>query len=262
MNLYNIVAKLEENKKTEEEIVLELKKIMDSSKNKNIIYKINDCLFHKGYSYQFKPLEVAKLQFNNSDYYNIVSNATKSKQKTNELLSYISEVDDFRLTLNAMNFIKIKNLVALGLFDDTVYYIRDNLNDSLYEFYMKLFKVENNELSFFKWELEDWLKNIGLRWLECNYMQFRMDMEYLLFTILKNKNDYLKLNTIKVAFSICPREYLINGDKLYYNKNIHKSLISYLALIDKTEIKRMKDKYNNIIDKFDDTGYKLLYNML
>ena len=90
-------------------------------------------------------------------------------------------------------------------------------------------------------------------------------MEYLLFTISSNKkiaNGYIKANTIKVAFSICPREYLVVNDKEYYNQNIQKNLVSYLGLIDKNEIKRVKDMFGASIDQIDDTGYKLLFNIL
>ena len=44
-----------------------------------------------------------------------------------------------------------------------------------------------------------------------DYMQFRLANEYLLWTITKNDksaSSYLKVNSIKVALSICPREYL------------------------------------------------------
>ena len=98
-----------------------------------------------------------------------------------------------------------------------------------------------------------------------DYMQFRLANEYLLWTITKNDksaSSYLKVNSIKVALSICPREYLWFNGKEYYKKNMHKNLVKYLALIDKNEIKRIKEKYGYLEETDYDTGYKLLFNLV
>lgn len=63
-------------------------------------------------------------------------------------------------------------------------------------------------------------------------------------------------------------EHLIKSNKAtvdgkeYYNKNMHKNLVKYLALIDKNEIKRIKDKYGYLEEVDYDTGYKLLFNLI
>lgn len=45
-------------------------------------------------------------------------------------------------------------------------------------------------------------------------------------------------------------------------KKMHKNLVKYLSLIDKAEIKRIKDKYKTYSKNDSDTGYKLLFNMI
>ena len=52
------------------------------------------------------------------------------------------------------------------------------------------------------------------------------------------------------------------NDKIYFSEDIHKNLVKYLALIDKKESERIVNKYKDSIHLLDDTGYKLLFNML
>lgn len=91
-------------------------------------------------------------------------------------------------------------------------------------------------------------------------------MEYLLWSM--NKKDYtkklfIKQNTIRVAFSITPKEVYEAKEKVYYDENIVLHLISYLKLIDKSAIQAMKTKYESIIESIDvENGYKILFYTL
>lgn len=93
-------------------------------------------------------------------------------------------------------------------------------------------------------------------------------LSIFLFKFLKPLifKNCIKINVLilwKVAFSICPREYLTVNGKEYFSNNIKQSLVKYLALIDKKETKRIKAKYQNVISQIDnDNGYKFLFNML
>ena len=173
-------------------------------------------------------------------------------------------MNNWRLTLNSLHFIKLARLFELGILPDSNY-SKDRIGKyNLYDFYMSLFSEKHSNLEKLKEALEAWMEKIGLLWVRLDYMQFRMKMEYLLWTITQNdkvKDSYLKVNTIKVAFSICPREYFCYNDKVYYNESIHKNLVKYLAFIDRNEIARFKQMYQDSIDLLDDTGYKLLFNM-
>lgn len=263
---FDMITKWEEQNLTEEQIVNRFIQLIEKDKdNPEIYYDVNDALNWKGYSYNFEPLKEVREEFDGIEYADIVSNASKSKQKTYDLLTYLWKSNDWRLTLNSLHYIKVSKLIELDLIKGDNNYVKENKNLNLYDFYMGLFKEENSGYTLLKKRLEQWLETIGLSYVTLDYMQFRMYIEYLLSTISINKkipNGYIKANTIKVAFSICPREYLVVNYKEYYNQNIQKNLVSYLGLIDKKEIKRIKDMYNPLIDQLDDTGYKLLFNII
>lgn len=277
---YDLISKWEREHLTEKQIVDRFYKMITNSKSdteefdsnhlvnnfdSELIYSINDALHWKGYSYQFETPIIAKYEFDSEEYGDLVSNCSKSKQKTFELLKYLSEMNNWRLTLNSLHFIKLARLFELGILPDSND-LKDRIGKyNLYDFYMSLFSEKHSNQEKLKEALEAWMEKIGLLWVRLDYMQFRMKMEYLLWTITQNdkvKDSYLKVNTIKVGFSICPREYFCYNDKVYYNESIHKNLVKYLAFIDRNEIARFKQMYQDSIDLLDDTGYKLLFNML
>ena len=266
--LYDLVSSLEENHMTEEEIINEcLKLLYKEDESIELLYNINDVLKWKGYFYQFQVPEMPRKQYNSDEYGQIVSQCSKSKIKTTELIKYLQDCNDWRLTLNSLHFIKMSMIFELGilpkLLDEEL--LKKIYQYNLYDFYMSLFLEKHKESLVLKVALEKWFETIGLSFCRMKYMQFRLANEYLLWTITKNDkspSSYLKVNSIKVALSICPREYLCFNGKEYYNKNMHKNLVKYLALIDKNEIKRIKDTYGYLEDIDYDTGYKLLFNLI
>lgn len=263
----DLVTSWEEKNMTEEEIVDGcLKLLYREDATMELFYNINDVLNWKGYSYQFRVPDAPHKEFDSEEYGEIVSQCSKSKQKTLELIKYLHDCNEWRLTLNSLHFIKMSMLFELGIlpkFPDEAL-MKYMCQYNLYDFYMSLFEAKHEENPI-KIALEKWFETIGLSFCRMDYMQFRLANEYLLWTITKNdktSSSYLKVNSIKVALSICPREYLCFNGKEYYNKNMHKNLVKYLALIDKNEIKRIKDKYGYLEEVDYDTGYKLLFNLI
>ena len=98
-------------------------------------------------------------------------------------------------------------------------------------------------------------------------MEFRLDIEYLLYTIkfsYTSKDYYKKINTLKAALNITPVIiYEWDDNKVYYYKNIAKYFNDCFKYIDKDEIESIKKKYDSsFIEYVDNTGYKLLFMLL
>ena len=266
--IFDMISKWESESLTEEQIVNRLLTLINKdNENQELRYDINDALNWKGYSYQFELIQYEKKKYEPNEYFNLTQNITKSKSdKTKDFIVYLSEMQDSRLTLNSLHYIKLSKLAEVSNIDFSNQYFDKYKNDNLYNLYMSFFTEEGQKEKELKDIIEYILQNIGMPFITMEYMQFRMHVEYLLSTISNNKkisNGYVKANSIKVAFSICPREYLTVNGKEYFSNNIQQSLVKYLALIDKKEIKRIKTKYQDIINQIDnDNGYKLLFNML
>ena len=267
--LFDLITKWEQEKRTEIEIVGKFSEMLNEDYDDiDLFFDINDALYWKGYSYQFAIPKEKKEEWDEEEYAAIVKNTTKSKDLTKELCIYLHEMDDWRLTLASLHFIKLKHIISLGYIKNCSF-LATLKNENLYDLYMMCFSNIYDEAlgekEAIKLILEEFLNKIGMRYVNLNYMQFRMYMEYLLWTISKvdkAKESFKKINTIKVAFCITPREFYMWNDKIYFNEDIHKNLIKYLSLIDKNESKRIYDMYSPSINELDDTGYKLLFNML
>ena len=265
---FDMISKWETDSLTEEQIINRLLTLINKdNENQELRYDINDALNWKGYSYQFELIQYEKKQFDSNEYYDLTQNITKSKSdKTKDFIIYLNEMQDSRLTLNSLHFIKLSKLIEISNIDFSNPYFDNYKNDNLYNLYMSFYSEEGQKEQELKGVVEYILQNIGMPFITMEYMQFRMHIEYLLSTISNNSKmskGYLKANSIKVAFSICPREYLTINGKEYFSNNIQKSLVKYLALIDKKEIKRIKAMYQDKVNLIDyDNGYKLLFNML
>ena len=266
---FDLITKWEYEKRTEKEIVDKFSKLLsETTDDIDLYYDINDALHWKGYAYQFEVPKGVGYSWDADEYADMVSNVTKSKDKTNELCLYLRNMNNSILTLNSLQFIKFKHLVNLGIFQKHDEYT-PIMNMNLYDIYMlclsEKYSVNLPYKDFIKLVIEKFLMQIGMSYVQLDYYQFRMDMESLLWTITqkdKTKDVYKKVNTIKVAFFIVERELFMWGGKIYFNEDIHKNLVKYLSLIDKDEAKRIVNKYKDSIHLLDDTGYKLLFNML
>ena len=80
----------EEEHLTEKEIFQRTIELVISHEfEKDYMYDLNDTLFNRGYSFQF-DVKREKLKFDSETYYNLITNVTKSKDKTNQLIEKIN----------------------------------------------------------------------------------------------------------------------------------------------------------------------------
>ena len=257
------IKNFEANNFTQQEIIDKFIKVLAYSRDfdeyVSNMYDINDVLNWNGYHYQFVVPRKEGTAYKNIDYVNKIEKITMSKNKTKELIMYLNEVSDYRLTLSSLQRLKIEFLMELDILPKD----NDIINQYSKRFFYDLYFEHYDNL-----ELRNILDNsfikLGLKWIECDYMRFRMDMEYVLYSMNFNEKyeTYKRINTIKVGLNICPRTYFVWNDKNYYNEKIASNINKYLKKLDKDIVKKYKNKYKNCIDNLDDTGYKLLYNML
>lgn len=258
----NIIKMLEENKQDRKTI---LKKIIKGLKSSNDneeleanIFNVNDALIWNGYNMKFDNFD-NEVEFDNEEYYELVHNASKSLNKTIELIKYLDYTNSLRISLMSLDKLKIKYLVDLELLPNDNEVINNNLNEKFYDLYFK------NYLNIeFRTILEEVFPYIGIRFYDTHQERFRIDMEYLLYSIhfVDDSKTYKKINTIKVALDICPKDYFIYEDKVHYDTKIDKNLKSYLKLLNKEIIEMLKQKYIEEIDYIMDSGYKLLFNLI
>ena len=267
------ITKLEKNHFSEDLIRDYSIALMDDAKwDIDACYDINDVLIYKGYSFRMEiPKKYGKkVRFDKEYYGELVKNVTKSVSRTRELMMYLNKLNYSQISLASLNFIKIKHLFALGYFKDTDNpYFEAMMEHNLYNTYfltytepsMYAFRhakkyIENNVFS-----------DIGISYCDLSYMEFRLDIEYLLYTIkfsYVSKDYYKKINTLKVALNITPSFiYEWDSSKIYYYKNIAKYFNDCFKYIDKDSIEELKNKYDeSFINDLDNTGYKLLFMLL
>ena len=97
---FDLITKWEHEKRTEKEIVNKFSELLkDNPEERELYFDINDALHWKGYSYQFAVPREGKYAWDAEEYAELVSNVTKSKEKTKELCIYLAEMDNYILTL-------------------------------------------------------------------------------------------------------------------------------------------------------------------
>lgn len=224
------------------------------------MWAINDAVNNRGYCFQFEVPSKKKSTFDPFVYVSLITNASKSKNKTQDLINYLRDINDHRLIFVSIHALKVKLLIELGLLPANNEWINARSGESFRDLVFESFDTEGNEYSL----VMDAAEKIGLEYIRLSYMQFWLDMEWLLWTIEKAdpRKGHIKVNTIKVAFGIAPRQYLERGDKKYYDISFSKKLNNYLKMIDKTVLAHIKEKYKNSIEPTREYGYSLLFNVL
>ena len=82
-DFYDMITNWEQDKRTEKEIVNKFIELLCEKKDDiDLYYDINDALHWKGYSYQFAIPEVEAIEWDSTEYGDLVANVTKSKDKT------------------------------------------------------------------------------------------------------------------------------------------------------------------------------------
>lgn len=268
--LQNFIKYAQKEKVDEKTIVNFLSGIIESNlDDKDVYYEVNNALYQNGYSFRFEyiPKKEYLIEFDHIEYRKKVNQVTKSNKKTLELAKYLWEHNNWRLSLFSLQFLKIARLISIKALPD-IEALRNIDFLSVYDAYMSCLSnyVLFDNYEIVKKELEKFMEYIGIRDANEEYMRFRLDLEYLLWTI-KDKNfdaDYKKINTIRIGFSLLPIQYInwYEGNDKYYNPNIHKVIVKYLQQIHQKEKQRIIKKYESFVDELDNTGYKLLFNML
>lgn len=259
----NYLKSFESNEFDQKTIIHKLIKVLAYSKDYNEyienMYNINDLLYWYGYPFQFLVPNKEKEKDYIEEFVTSLKGVSKSVNSTQKLVGFLNKERDYRLTLSSLQRLKTSFLIDLKILPSNNEIINENKDKKFYDLYF--LNYNNLELREI---LDSSFKLLGLDYIECDYMRFRIDMEYVLYSInFKEKSQtYKRINTIKVGLNICPRKYYIWDDKIYYNEQIALYINKYLKQLDKKVIQEYKIKYKNIIDDLDDTGYKLLFNML
>lgn len=243
---------------TEKEIYEACIELVKSSNfNKEFIYDLNDVLYNRGYSFQFE-IEEQNDKFEINKYNELCSNTSKSKNKTKNLIDYLNSINSFRLSLATLHKLKVKYLIELGYIKENDYinkYVDKDLKTLLFHAYEEDINTKEYLINI--------LPNFGIKYSTLEYVRFKLDMEYLLWTIEKNDNKaYIKVNTLKVALNIAPKEYFIFNNKRYYNENFSIVTKNYLKLIDKNSLNKIYNIWQDEGYNLDDTGYSVLYGLL
>lgn len=249
----------EEERLTEKEILQRtIELVLSHDFEKDYMYDLNDTLFNRGYSFQFE-VKREKLKFDSKTYCELITNVTKSKDKTNQLMTYLRDVGDRRLTLSSIHLLKIRYLIDLGYLPTDNEIIIQNKNMSLRDFFNIYFYDKEIKAMIIKL-----FTKIGILYAELYFDLFAIEMEHLLWTIERDDKNYgyLKVNTLKIALNIAPKEYFEKDGKQYYNPKFSKVTKDYLKLIDKNEISKIKARWGEDGYETDNSGYRLLYKIL
>lgn len=259
--IVDLISSWEKEKQTEYKIVQNcIVLIKNSNYSRDFIFDVNDALRHKGYCYQFMTPKKA-ISLIDEEYFLLTSQTSKSLKKTEKLIEYLKSANDFRISFASLHCLRIQNLILLGYLSNASLFNsleKENVYNVYFSNYQKNLEIQN--------EIENFFDQIGIHYLYTSSYQFKVDMEYLLWSMNKKdhtKKLFIKQNTIRVAFSITPKEVYEAKEKVYYDENIVLHLISYLKLIDKSAIQAMKTKYESIIESIDvENGYIILFYTL
>ena len=228
--------------------------------DRDFMFDINDTLYNRGYSFQFEVPQLERELFDSEKYEELCSNVGKSKDKTEELIEYLKNINDFRLGLASIHMLKVKYLIALGYLSEDNEFIKANSNLDLRTLLFKSYEYDLEAKTIIVESLEDF----GIPYSTLEYMEFRLDVEYLLWTIERDdpNRGYLKVNTFKVALNLAPKEYFVRNGKCYYNEKFSKVTKDYLKLISQKCVNIIKDWWDEEGYTVDGTGYRLLYQLL
>ncbi len=246
---------------TEHEVLLRSIDLVKSHNfDKDYMFDLNDVLYNLGYSFQFDVPEKERKAFDNSKYCEISTNVSKSKDKTKALIDYLNAVSDSRLWFASIRMLKIKHLIALGYLQTDNEIILSNTEKDIRTLLFEYYLSDEEVVSILVSTLED----MGMSYATYDYMAFRFDVEYLLWTIERDDINYgyLKTNTLKVATNIAPKEYFIRDGKNFFNPKFSKVTKDYLKLIDQEEINNIKEFWGEEGNEADGTGYLVLYKLL
>ena len=243
---------------SEDEILERSQNLVKCHKDdKEYLYTLNDTLYNRGYAFQF-AIKNDKPKFDGDVYESLTGNVTKSKAKTQALIDYLAQLSNHILTLASMYLLKVRHLIDLGYLPDDNDTINAQANLTLQDL---LF--ENYFDKAVKHAVQEALARMGIPDIYGGYNEFRLDVEYLLWTIDKSKGaGYMKINTVKVALNIAPRQFFEREGKPYYYPSTAKEAKKFIKLIDGDAVAKIKARWGESGYETISDGYKLLYQYL
>lgn len=260
MNYYfneacNLLDFLEESKLTAEEITDKCIDVaVDHHWDREYLSALNDALWNHGYITQFEIDSEPAHEYDKDEYQGLMKNAGMSAEKTKALVDYLAKVKNWRMIFSSLHKLRVRHLMTLGILPDNNRHILKREEKTFRDLYFWARRNNNNMYYTLTEVLEHYL---GLEDAGSQYMQFRLDVEMLLWTLERDDKDgYLKVNTIKVANALAPKD-LFEGDKIYYKTNLSKYASMYLNQIDKEYIAYVKEEWGDY--HYDNTGYAVLY---
>ena len=96
--------------------------------DRDYMFDLNDTIFNRGYSFQFVVPKLDSEKFDLKKYETLCLNVGKSQEKTENLISYLKDVNDFRLGLASIHMLKVKYLISLGYLPDNIEFIESQRN--------------------------------------------------------------------------------------------------------------------------------------
>ena len=241
-----------------EEEILEMtaQLVLHCNSDIDLMHELNEIVYHRGYSFEFE-IERTKRQLDLDAFAELSTQTVKSKAKTESLIDHIRYMGDHRLTFATWHMLKLKHLIDL-------YYVEDNPLLTNKNLTLRDLFVQNYHNEEIKTIVRDALSELGMPYAWKEYNDFRLDLEYLLWTIEKKEPNYgyKKINTIKVALEMAPNIYFERGDIKYYYSDKLKEAKKFIKLIDKDAISFVKAKWGEkgVEELYD--GYQLFYKYL
>lgn len=247
----------EENGMSEEEILdMSAQLVMHCNSDIDLMHELNDIMYYRGYSFEF-DIERNNRQLDLVKFAELSTQTVKSKAKTESLIDHIRYMGDHRLTFATWHMLKLKHLIDLYYMEDSGLLTDKNL--TLRDLFMQ--NYNNKEIRAI---VRDALSELGMPYAWKEYNDFRLDMEYLLWTIEQQEPNYgyKKVNTIKVALEMAPNIYFERGETKYYYADKLKEAKKFIKIIDKDAIAMVKAKWGEIGFEQLYDGYQLFYKYL
>ena len=225
ISIEELIRYYEKQGMTEEDILdMTAQLVMHCDSDIDLMYELNDIVYQMGYSFEF-DVPRTKRELDLEKFAELSTQTVKSKAKTESIIDHIRYMGDHRLTFATWHMLKLKHLIDLYYMEDSDLLTDKNL--TLRDLFMQ--NYDNKEIRAI---VRDALSELGMPYAWKEHNDFRLDLEYLLWTIEKKEPNYgyKKVNTIKVALEMAPNIYFERGDIKYYYADKLKEAKKFIFL--------------------------------
>ena len=257
ISIEELIRYYEKQGMTEEDILdMIAQLVMHCDSDIDLMYELNDIVYQMGYSFEF-DVPRTKRELDLEKFAELSTQTVKSKAKTESIIDHIRYMGDHRLTFATWHMLKLKHLIDLYYMEDSDLLTDKNL--TLRDVFMQ--NYDNKEIRAI---VRDALSELGMPYAWKEHNDFRLDLEYLLWTIEKKEPNYgyKKVNTIKVALEMAPNIYFERGDIKYYYADKLKEAKKFIKIIDKDAVATVKAKWGEKGFEQLNDGYQLFYKYL